>query len=55
MNKYSIDMRTAAYVDAIEKVALATKLREYLSLIVLTESKLINSRAEELSSALLLR
>ncbi|HPE53102.1 MAG TPA: Glu/Leu/Phe/Val dehydrogenase [Mesotoga prima] len=27
MNKYSIDMRTAAYVDAIEKVALATKLR----------------------------
>jgi glutamate dehydrogenase (NAD(P)+) len=27
MNKYSIDMRTAAYVDSIEKVALATKLR----------------------------
>jgi len=26
-NKYNIDMRSAAYVDAIEKVALATKLR----------------------------
>ncbi|HQQ55756.1 MAG TPA: glutamate dehydrogenase, partial [Mesotoga sp.] len=26
-NKYDIDMRSAAYVDAIEKVALATKLR----------------------------
>jgi len=27
MNKYNIDMRTAAYVDSIEKVAHATKLR----------------------------
>jgi len=27
MNKYKIDMRTAAYVDSIEKVAHATKLR----------------------------